>query len=131
VSETSEELRRKVRQSFGDQVFDAMGKIDRLKLGEQVFSDKNKRQKLNQITHPIIFKTLFWRIVTLRLQKKQSAICVDAPLLFESKLLEYLCYPIIVVYTDNEETQVQRIKKRNGFTEEEAVKRIKSQMPIS
>lgn len=54
---------------------------------------------------------------------------IDAPLLFETKRTEYLCFPIIVVGC-KEETQKARLMERNNYTEEEAIKRIKSQMPL-
>ncbi len=54
---------------------------------------------------------------------------IDAPILYESKVLEYFCYPIIVVGC-SEEQQIVRLEKRNQYSREEAIKRIKAQMPL-
>lgn len=61
---------------------------------------------------------------------------LDAPLLYESKILEWVCYPIVVVYLDDSQKQVQRMierarKQGNGdLSEEEAMRKISTQMPI-
>lgn len=57
-------------------------------------------------------------------------IVLDAPLLFETKILEYFCYPIIVVSCDDSQKQVQRLIERNQVTEQEAMRKISSQMPV-
>lgn len=55
---------------------------------------------------------------------------LDAPLLFESKILEYFCYPIVVVFCDDSQKQVRRLMERNNIGEEEAIRKISTQMPI-
>ena len=58
----------------------------------------------------------------------KSYVCLDAPLLFETKILEYICFPIIVVYLADKKVQVQRLMERNEISEEEALQKIKSQI---
>lgn len=41
---------------------------------------------------------------------------IDAPLLYETKILEYLCYPVIVVGC-SEQTQINRLMSRDEYTE--------------
>ena len=41
-----------------------------------------------------------------------------------------MCSPIVCVYVDDEEVQLQRFMERNQFTQEEATKRISTQYPI-
>ena len=43
-----------VAEEFGSQVLNADGTLNRAKLGEIVFADKAKREKLNSILHPLI-----------------------------------------------------------------------------
>lgn len=57
-------------------------------------------------------------------------VVLDAPLLFESKILEYFCYPIVVVFCDDNQKQVRRLMERNQICEEEAIRKISTQMPI-
>lgn len=106
------------------------GELDRDKLGQLVFTDKSLRAKLNLITHPIIMATIIQRILTTRLFKANPLAVLDAPLLFESGVLQHLCYPIIVVSCPPE-VQLKRLIKRNGLKEEDAKSRINSQMALS
>ena len=89
----------KVFKIFGkDAVVSEDGKtVDRAKLGAIVFSDPAKRKKLNSMTHGPIFYEILWQIFNLRVKQGEALVILDAPLLFESKILEYLCYPIIIV----------------------------------
>lgn len=59
---------------------------------------------------------------------REAFVVLDIPLLFESKL-ESLVDKIIVVSV-TKELQLERLMKRNQLTEEEAVSRIRSQMPL-
>ena len=61
---------------------------------------------------------------------KRPLVVLDAPLLFETRILEYFCYPNIVVYCDNTSEQLKRLMERNFLTEEEAMRKISAQMPI-
>ena len=54
---------------------------------------------------------------------------MDIPLLFESKLQHYV--EKIIVVTVTEDVQLKRLMERNQFSEEEALSRIRSQLPLS
>jgi dephospho-CoA kinase len=62
----------------------------------------------------------------LKFIEKRPLVVLDAPLLFETKLLEYFCYPIIVVYCDNNQEQLRRLMSRNNLSEEDAMRKISS-----
>jgi dephospho-CoA kinase len=66
-----------------------------------VFKDIEKRRKLNKMTWPRIFRRILVTLIRLKFKEKKHLVVLDAPLLFESKILEYFCYPIIVVYTED------------------------------
>ena len=53
---------------------------------------------------------------------------MDIPLLLESKLT-YMVDKVLLVYVD-EDTQLRRLMKRNNFSKEEALSRIRAQMPL-
>ena len=59
-----------------------------------------------------------------------SHIVLEIPLLYESLLLPFICYPIIVVYVTEERIQKERLMRRNGLSDEEAEKRMRSQMSL-
>ncbi len=112
---------------FGKGILMEDGTIDRIKLGSIIFPDEEKRNVLNSIVHPAVREKM--------LQKKEHYLAVghnlvvlDIPLLFESKLT-YMVDKVIVVYV-NEQTQLDRLMVRNGFTKEEAQARIASQLPL-
>jgi len=103
--------------------------IDRRALGQIIFSDKEKRRKLDDITHFYIFRMMIWEIVKCFFSFKHQYIILDLPLLFESgTMLDYV-YKIIVVTSDYEQ-QVERLMTRNQFNKQESENRIKSQMPL-
>ena len=108
----------KIGKAFPGVVVD--GVVDRVALGNAIFSDAAKRALLNRLTHPAIFKNILWRIFDLKILKGKKIVVLDAPLLFESKVLEYFCFPIIVVYCDDKQKQVERLMLRNNIGKEEA-----------
>lgn len=95
--------------------------IDRKLLGGIVFSDEVELKKLNLIMHPEIVK-----VVKNAVNELSGVVIVDAPLLIEVGL-NTICDEIWVVTADVD-VRIERMAKRNGFTEEEARKRIDSQL---
>lgn len=112
---------------FGESILAEDGAINRQKLGSIIFNDEEKRNLLNSIVHPAVRERMAQKRQTAE-AANEKAIVMDIPLLFESKLTS-LVEKIILVYVD-EETQQERLMKRNGFSEAEALSRIKSQMPL-
>ncbi len=55
---------------------------------------------MERISHPRIFRRIFVQLFKLKFFEKKSLVVLDAPLLFETKILEHFCYPILVVSTD-------------------------------
>lgn len=116
---------------FGNEIVSEDGGIDRVKLGNIVFSNPEKRKLLNKLSHPVIFRRIIVTLFKLKLMQRKPLVVLDAPLLFETKILEYFCYPILVVYCEDSQKQIQRLVERNTVSEEEAIKKISSQMPIN
>ena len=90
-------VKAKLANLFGPHIFDNLGHVDRTILGPIVFQDALKRRQLAAITSGPIFTTILKQLFQLRLKNWNSQIVLDAPLLFETKTLEYFCHPIIVV----------------------------------
>ncbi|EXB40835.1 Dephospho-CoA kinase domain-containing protein [Morus notabilis] len=118
---------KKVVATFGEEILQADGEVDRPKLGQIVFSDPGKRQLLNRLLAPYISSGIFWQIFKLWM-KGSKVIVLDIPLLFEAKMDKWT-KPIIVVWVDPE-TQLQRLMARDGSSEEDARNRINAQMSL-
>ncbi|MCA0969847.1 dephospho-CoA kinase [Halobacillus litoralis] len=128
VVKPGEPAYQKIVEAFGSRVLQNDGTLDRKKLGSIVFSDGEKRKELNGIVHPEVRKEMIRRRDHF-VDEKYPAVVLDIPLLYESELTHYV-ERVLVVYVD-EATQLERLTNRDQSTEEEAMQRIKSQIPIS
>lgn len=117
-----------IRREFGSEVLLSDGQLNRPALGRIVFNDHDKRRRLNRITHPEIHKEMFFQSLKFFLKGRQFVV-VDVPLLYETKTMLRFVRKVIVVKCSPAQ-QVERLMLRNGFTEDEARKRIESQLPL-
>ena len=111
--------------TFGNGILQDDKEIDRRKLGSIVFSDPSQLKKLNQIMHPRMARIVSDKIEAFRGQGVDTVV-VEAALLFEAgwdSLVEE-----VWVTDASEEIIIGRLRERNGLSEEEAKKRINSQM---
>ena len=115
---------------FGDEILnDGRSDIDRKKLAHIVFSDKAKLEVLNNITHPKIIEEIKRQVEEYKKAGKKI-IVIDAALLIETGL-DKIADEVWVVAA-NEDIQLQRLMAREkDITKDEALKRIKSQMPLA
>ena len=120
------EVIEKIKAEISSKIFNNENKLDRKKLSEIVFENKDKLKKLNEIMHPVILKKM-WEEVE-KLKKDYKVIVVDIPLLFEINM-ENEVDKVLLIYS-SKEIQIERIMNRDGRTREEAIKIINSQMPL-
>ncbi|MCF6092971.1 dephospho-CoA kinase [Microaerobacter geothermalis] len=116
----------KIIQHFGQEVLDVNHEIERKRLGEIIFSDPEKRRILNGIVHPYVREEM-------EKQKKEGQaqgklVVLDIPLLIESNLF-HMVDQVVLVYVPKS-VQLVRLMERNQLSEEEALARIHSQMPL-
>ncbi|WP_271396658.1 dephospho-CoA kinase [Salinicoccus roseus] len=111
---------------FGADLLQDDGEIDRRKLGAIVFNDTSEREVLNQLVHPEVRRMMDEDKERLA---ESGHVFLDIPLLFENGL-DRQCDLTLTVYVD-QETQIERLMERNGFSHSEALSRINSQMPLS
>lgn len=128
VVEPGEEAYNQIVEVFGSDVLLHTEEIDRKKLGKIIFSDERKREQLNSIVHPQVRKRMIEKREAYK-EQGASAVVLDIPLLFESGLTGYVD-KTMVVYVD-ESVQLQRLVDRDESSEEDALERIRSQLPIS
>jgi len=114
----------KIVQCFGEDILLPGGDIDRKKLGNIVFSDKEKLALLNSITHPEIINRMKERIQELKAEGAK-VIVVDAAILIEMGLHKYV--DSVWVLSVDRETQLKRLVERDKFNYREAENRINSQ----
>lgn len=119
---------RAVVEHFGEGILAPDGEVDRKKLGPIVFGDPKQLEKLNAITHPLIYKLAEERIRELGSQA-QKIVVLEAALLIEARWTSLV--DEIWVTTSPEEHVVERLQNRNGMSVEAASARIRSQMPQS
>ncbi|KFO80889.1 Dephospho-CoA kinase domain-containing protein, partial [Cuculus canorus] len=119
---------RHIVRCFGTEILSENGEINREALGNIIFSQPEKRQLLNCITHPEIQKEMLKQILKYFLLGYRYVI-LDIPLLFETNRLTKFMKYTILVYCDPP-TQLSRLMKRNGLSQAQAEARIASQLPL-
>lgn len=117
-----------IQQQFGSEFIREDGSLNRERLGEWIFTHPAEREKLNGIIHPAIRKEMI-RQKEKWITEGASTIIMDIPLLFESKLESFVEKILVVSVTP--EVQLRRLMERNVLSEEEAKKRILSQIPVA
>ncbi|KAH7295575.1 hypothetical protein KP509_27G055000 [Ceratopteris richardii] len=118
---------RRIVLTFGKEILQEDGEINRGRLGEIIFSDHAKRKALNSAMSFSIGIGLYWELFKHWI-KGTKVVIMDVPLLFEAKL-DRLTKPIIVVWVDPE-TQEARLVKRDKISKELALKKISSQLSL-
>lgn len=116
----------KIVEEFSVNILDSDKNLNRKALAAIVFGDREKLDKLNKITHPIIVDAIAKKIDENKLLN--DIIILDAPTLFESGA-NRLCDKIIGVVS-NEENLIKRIMARDNITLEAVKKRLSTQHNI-
>lgn len=120
--DTDRSVLEEIQKAFGeDTVKD--GSADRRLIADRAFASEELTKKLTDITHPAIIRKC-------RKEAEFYTLCydrvfIDAPLLFSSGL-DSLCEKTVRV-TASDETRLKRIMRRDGISEESALKRFSTQ----
>ena len=117
----SEDIIDQIKRSFGETLFEN-NILNRAKLAEIVFNDKDKLAELNAIVHPAVKKDFE---VWLLQHKSYQYVIYEAAILFESG--RYKECDIIITVTAPEEIRIERVVKRDNTTREQVLSRIKMQ----
>ncbi len=113
-----------IKEAFGSEVLLPDGQLNRPALGDIVFGDGEARQRLEAITHPQIIGRIFESLADLQADGHALAV-VSAALMVESG--SYRNYAGLAVVTCPEALQLQRLRLRDGLSENDALARIRSQ----
>jgi dephospho-CoA kinase len=118
---------KEIVEYFGKGILNEDLTINRQKLAEIVFSDKEKVAKINQIVHPEVFKEDARITDEIKSLDPDALIVKDVPLLFE--LTRPIYVDKIIVVSASEQTQLRRLEEK-GMSRKDARSRIKSQLPL-
>lgn len=117
----------KIVEAFGQSVIAADGELDRPKMAAIVFADEEKRLLLNSIVHPLVFEAQNQWLADREAEDPDGIAIVDAALMIESG--GYKRFDKLIVVWCEPDIQLQRLKRRDRLSEDEAEKRVRSQMP--
>ena len=120
---------RDIVHTFGTGILNPDRTINRPALGSLIFSHPRKRGQLERIIHPRVAREQ-QRLTRQAARIDPDAVVIyDVPLLFEAGVDKRV--DKIVVVTADRETQIARLSKRNGLSRSEALRWIRSQMPMN
>ena len=112
---------------FGSNVLHDDGTLNREALGAIVFHNEEKRRQLNDCLKEHIRNRIME--LTAHYESNRTAVLIyDIPLLIEGEW--YTMMDEVWLVNVNELTQIERLMSRNGFSKEDALARIKSQMRL-
>ncbi|NQD70577.1 dephospho-CoA kinase [Sphingobacterium shayense] len=119
---TNAEIKCKLVDIFGTQVYQEDGLLDRAFLSSIVFDNEERLKLLNSVVHPVVIaEALKWsEAQTFDYSLKEAA------LLFESGSYKTLDFTVLV--TAPQELKIQRVMARDGVTREQVISRISAQM---
>lgn len=119
---------RQIVAQFGESVLLPDGEINRTALGNLIFNDSRKKQLLNSIVHPHVRRETDRQLRHIAKNNPNALVILDIPLLLEAGMRKDLS-EVIVVYAP-EHIQIRRLMERDHISQEDALTRIRSQMPI-
>ncbi|MCB5050143.1 dephospho-CoA kinase [Streptococcus mutans] len=111
---------------LGTAILNEAGELNRPKLSQFIFSSPDNLVKSSQLQNAIIRQELETR--RDQLAKTEAIFFMDIPLLIEQNYRDW--FDEIWLIAVSPETQIKRLKQRNGYSQEEAQQRLASQMPL-
>lgn len=120
---------REIVKTFGKRILSSDRSIDRKALAAVVFSDRSKLRRLNAIVHPRVAREQRRRLRAIARKNPCAIVVYDVPLLFEAGLAHTV--DAVVVVTADRTTQIARLRARNGLSKSEAIRRVRSQLPLA
>ena len=120
---------RQIVKMFGKTVLNPDRTLNRRELGAVVFGNRTKLRQLEQIIHPRVAREQARRTREAARTDPTAVIIYDVPLLFEAGIDKRV--DKIIVVTADRKSQIARLRKRNGLSQAEAIRRINCQMPLA
>jgi dephospho-CoA kinase len=110
---------------FGEDMRESDGGLDRERMAAVVFADESARLRLNGIVHPLIAERVAELMTEAHRSDPDGVMLNDVPLIAEAGVAER--YDVVVVVDAPVETQLDRLTRMRGMTEDAARARIATQ----
>ncbi len=110
---------------FGLQILGTDGELDRRRLAELAFNDREKLDALNSITHKYVSESIIKRVEAARLEDNAGTVVLDVPIPVEHGFLDVV--DEVWVVTADMDVRIKRVMERSGFTYQEVYDRVQSQ----
>jgi len=127
VVEKNRGILKELVRTFGQEILNKKGGLNRRRLGEIAFASKKSKEKLNRMVHPYLLKELRGKIESLGKKHHREMVVIDAALIVEWGLQRELDYLIFV--QSKKEDRIRRLREQRGYSSKEVLYRIKSQLP--
>ena len=124
LMDESMEVRRSLRDRWGEEIYSARGELDRRKVAEYVFADRREKAWLDSLVHGLVRDDVK-RWAATHTDYSHDTVFVESAILFTSGLAD-MCQEVWEV-TAPLDTRVERVMKRSGLTREQALARIDAQ----
>ena len=124
LMDESPEVRRSLRDRWGEDIYSAEDELDRRKVAEYVFADRREKAWLDSLVHGLVRDDVK-RWVDTHTDYRYDTVFVESAILFTSGLAG-MCQEVWEV-TSPLDIRVERIMKRSGLTREQALARIEAQ----
>jgi dephospho-CoA kinase len=129
VLEPAGEAYPHVIAEFGREILDANGRIDRRILGERVFGEPERLEKLNAMVHPPVRARIEALIRKFAASNPGGIAVIEAAILIETGSAR--SYDRMIVAVCREEQQIRRAIERDHLTREQVIERLHRQMPLA
>lgn len=124
LMDESTEVRRSLRDRWGEEIYSPEGELDRCKVAGYVFADRREKAWLDSLVHGLVRDDLKMWIDT-HSGYSHETVFVESAILFSSGLAD-MCQEVWEV-TAPPDIRVERVMKRSGLTREQALARIEAQ----
>jgi dephospho-CoA kinase len=115
---------KRIIRAFGKGILREDKTIDRNRLADIVFNDRDALKALDRIVHPQVIAIIKNKIKA----SHHKVIVLDAPLLIEAGLTDVT--DKLVVVKASRKKQIERIRKKTSLSKTDILKRIKQQVPL-
>ena len=121
ILDDNESAKKLFLEQFGEKFIDKNNNVDRALLRDEIFKNKNKKEALESIIHPLVREEIFNFIENSNSVYK----IIMVPLIYETNSQDF--YDKIVVVDCKEENQIMRASKRDNKTKNDIINIMKNQ----